>query len=106
MPYFADRVGIDLLGKADAHIAHESMRHSLSGMGALVEFKPGHMKFDYGYSIERLKPDLVLQLWQHPETIQPYLLEHYRMVRVGSCIYVRIDSSHILWDRLPSDGCQ
>ena len=67
IPYFADRVGIDLLGKNDAHIAHEPMRRSSSGLRALVEFKPGHMKFDYAYSIEMQAPDSIMNLWQHPE---------------------------------------
>jgi arabinofuranosyltransferase len=72
MPYFSDRVGIDVLGKNDAHIAHEYMHRSFSGLRALVEFKPGHMKYDYAYSIEKQEPDVVVQLWQHPEDVQAY----------------------------------
>ena len=102
IPYFADRVGIDLLGKNDAHIAHEPMRRSSPGLRALVEFKPGHMKFDYAYSIEMQAPDLIMNLWQHPEEVMPYIHAHYVGVRLGrSCIYVRRDSPRILWSKLP-----
>src|SRR5262249_10904954 len=57
IPYFSDRQSIDLLGKNDWHIAREPSRVPL-GLGRFVQFRPGHMKFDYRYSIERLSPDV------------------------------------------------
>lgn len=54
IPYFSRRPAVDFLGKSDAVIA----RHA-----PVVEFLPGHDKFDYDYSIGRLRPDLVTQLW-------------------------------------------
>ena len=107
IPYFSDRIGIDLLGKNDAHIAHEPMRRSFSGLRALIEFRPGHMKYDYAYSIEEQRPDPVVQLWQHPKDVQPYLAKYYKAIRLeGWCIYVRQGSANILWDKLPSETCQ
>jgi len=37
--YFSDRVGIDWLGRNDAHIAHEPMHRPSSGLRTLVEFQ-------------------------------------------------------------------
>jgi hypothetical protein len=53
-PYFADRPAIDMLGKMDPVIARRPPRGPL---------KPGHNKWDYGYSIGRLRPDVVSLLW-------------------------------------------
>jgi hypothetical protein len=53
--YYADRPTIDLLGKNDPVIAR-TPPHS--------DFTPGHDKWDYRYSIGRLRPDLVAQLWR------------------------------------------
>jgi hypothetical protein len=107
IPYFSDRLGVDLLGKNDAHIAREPMHRSATGLRVLTEFRPGHMKYDYGYSIEDQSPDLVVQLWQHPDAVQPYLRKYYEGIRLeGRCIYVRRGSPNILWGKLPSESCQ
>jgi arabinofuranosyltransferase len=53
-PYFADRPAIDMLGKMDRVIARRPPRGPL---------KPGHNKWDYGYSIGRLRPDVIALLW-------------------------------------------
>ena len=52
--YYSGRPSIDLLGKSDRHIAHEAPRK--------VPFYPGHTKWDYAWSIGRLRPDLVADL--------------------------------------------
>ena len=54
VPYFARRPAIDFLGKSDPVIA----RHA-----PVAEFLPGHDRFDYGYSVGTLRPDLIVQLW-------------------------------------------
>jgi arabinofuranosyltransferase len=51
VPYFSHRHTIDLLGKADPVVARS--RPHPGG------FYPGHTKWDYGYSIGRLRPDVV-----------------------------------------------
>ncbi len=55
IPYFSHRRAIDLLGKNDPVIAHGRARYV---------FWPGHDKWDYAYSIGRLRPDLVVELWK------------------------------------------
>ncbi len=65
------------------------------------------MIYDYCYSIEEQRPDLIMQLWQHPEDVQPYLAKYDIGIRLeGWCIYVRQGSANILWDKLPSQTCQ
>jgi hypothetical protein len=106
IPYFADRPGIDVLGKSDPYVAREPVRMS-TGRRRFVEFRPGHMKFDYAHSIGRLQPDAVVQLWTHPEEARPFLQDHYlgRIVN-GWCIHWRRASPNVLWDRLPAQGCE
>ena len=99
VPYFADRYAIDLLGKNDRVIAHQAM-HFSDGPGRFSAFYPGHMKWDYAYSIGQLKPDVILQLWGEPEDAAPYL-EPYVTARVGIYTWwLRKDSPHIRWDRI------
>lgn len=55
MPYYADRFGIDLLGKMDAYIAAGKPQ---------IDFQPGHNKWNYAYSIDAHRPDIILQLFR------------------------------------------
>jgi hypothetical protein len=105
IPYFSDRYSIDFLGKADRYIAHEPMRTEAHGLARLTEFRPGHMKYDYGYSIGQLEPDMIaFELFQHQEWARPYLQGHYTQVRLqGKCLYLQKNSSNVLWKRLPVD---
>jgi len=48
-PYFLDRYTIDVLGKADLHIAHL----------VVSDFSPGHSKWDWDYIIRERQPDLI-----------------------------------------------
>ncbi len=98
VPYFAERTYIDLLGKNDRVIAHEAMDQHI-----IPEFKPGHMKWDYAYSIGVLQPDVVLELWVNPQDAGPYLDGAYREVWFppkNGVVWMRIDSPHIWWDRM------
>lgn len=54
VPYFSRRPAIDFLGKSDPVIARRQ---------PVLPFYPGHDRFDYGYSIGKLRPDVILQLW-------------------------------------------
>jgi hypothetical protein len=54
MPYYADRFTVDLLGKVDREIARSPPKR---------DFLPGHNKWDYAYSIDTYRPDIILQLW-------------------------------------------
>ncbi|HEX3050748.1 MAG TPA: glycosyltransferase family 39 protein [Aggregatilineaceae bacterium] len=72
VPYFAERPYIDLLGKSDKVIAHRQMDRS-----TIPELKPGHMKWDYGYSIGELQPDVVMELWVDEASAGEYLNAAY-----------------------------
>jgi hypothetical protein len=101
--YFADRPAIDLLGKNDFIIAHEPM-HLPPGLERWYTFHPGHMKWDYSYSIGQLKPDLVLHLGQS-SALQPDLARDYGPMRfpgygLDYYAYARRGSPNVLWDRV------
>jgi hypothetical protein len=61
--YFAERRGVDFLGKSDRHIAR--LRPDLSGIEGRYGMRsvPGHNKYDLDYSILRLRPTYV-ERWQ------------------------------------------
>jgi hypothetical protein len=54
IPYFSHARSIDLLGKNDPVIAR---------LPSHLPFFPGHAKWDYAYSIGRLRPDVVQTPW-------------------------------------------
>ncbi len=98
VPYFAERTYIDLLGKTDPIIAHLPMDQTV-----IPEFKPGHMKWDYAYSIGMLKPDVVLELWVKPEDAGPYLNAGYLPIWFppkNGDVWMLRESPHILWERI------
>lgn len=97
IPYFADRPAIDLLGKNDAYIAHLPSHTSSS----LEDIRPGHMKWDYDYSIGQLKPDMIVQLWGDKEIAYDYIEKYYTVVEVDGMLFsARSDSPHILWEHV------
>lgn len=101
--YFAEREGIDMLGKSDRVIAH-SLPHENGGTLDNVDeiFRPGHNKWDYQHSIVDLSPDIVAQIWGSSKEMEPYLEAggyEYFLVD-GFPLYIRIDSDHVLWDEV------
>jgi hypothetical protein len=91
LPYFSDRPSIDLLGKTDPIVAHQSM-HYRGGL----DFLPGHLKWDYGYSIGTLDPDVIVQLWKGGEAAVPLLSADYEPRQVGHwTVLTRKHSSRI-----------
>lgn len=99
VPYFAEnRQFVDLLGKNDRVIGRMAMDQTI-----IPEFKPGHMKWDYAYSIGELRPDVVLELWVHEQDAGPYLNDGYQPVWFppkNGTIWLLRDSPNILWERL------
>jgi hypothetical protein len=96
LPYFADREAIDILGKNDAVIAHEPMHLTASGLERWVAFHPGHLKWDYDYSIGTLKPDVITDLWMDPEPALPYLRAWYSTWRQGDLgLWLKRGSPHV-----------
>ena len=68
LPYFAERPALDVLGRADRHIARLHVER----------FFPGHAKWDWDYVLGVRRPDVILQLsrglGEHPLLRQRYLL--------------------------------
>ena len=98
IPYFSDLEAIDLLGKNDSVIAHESSRGA-SGIRSVKDFRPGHMKWNYDYSIGQLKPDVIVQLWGDKDEAQAYIVEYYVIggAEDDMAFNLRVDSENILW---------
>ncbi len=99
--YFAERAGIDMLGKSDRVIAHRQP-HENGGVFDNVDeiFRPGHNKWDYQHSIVDLQPDIVAQIWGSTTEMEPYLEAggyEYFLVD-GFPLFIRTDSPYILWD--------
>ena len=105
IPYFAERRAIDLLGKTDRHVAHGAMHQWPDGRNWSL-FYPGHLKWDYDYSIRDLKPDVVqAPLWvvsYELDTPEKYLEPDYELRQLGSAgtWYVRRGSTNVLAGRL------
>ena len=101
IPYFSERTSIDVLGKNDPVIAGGPARIN-SSLFQPGDFRPGHNKWDYAYSIGELQPDVVAQFWENTETeVAPYLVDYEIYVVNGIPYYFRTDSEKILWDQLP-----
>lgn len=96
--YFAHRPAVDMLGKSDRHIAHIPARLSHGGVGSsLVEFLPGHNKWDMVHVIDKHKPDVMLSLWSKQiEDIPAPLLDDYEyVVFLNQRILIRRESPRV-----------
>jgi hypothetical protein len=77
IPYFSQRPAVDFLGKNDRHIARLPA-HPPAGPDLIRDFRPGHTKWDYNYSIRKLQPDVVLQFFGVPwEEANSYVIPEY-----------------------------
>jgi hypothetical protein len=100
-PYsLPDRYAIDILGKADPVVAHEPIKSPVS-LAGIADVRPGHMKWDYAYSIGKLKPDVIVQLWEEDYKSADAYLADYTVITIGGLpFYLRKDSSMIMWDKV------
>jgi hypothetical protein len=89
-PYWAKRTSVDLLGKNDRVIARSTPR------GA---FRPGHNKWDYRYSIENFRPDLILQTWHLTSSDRSYLVAEC-CTRLRNEMYVNRHSRFVVESEL------
>lgn len=97
-PYFMERTAVDLLGKSDPVIARRPMRLPPRGLGLAAIatwFLPGHLKYDYAYSIGVLRPDILIELWRDPEEAKPYLADYDVVVESGVQLYLRRGSPNV-----------
>jgi hypothetical protein len=101
IPYFSQRQAIDLLGRTDRRIAHEPM-HVPDGIHRWTGFFPGHLKWDYAYSIAQLEPDVIQAPLWHLDHVQdeptPYLRRDYEERFIVTPWYLRRNSSHVIRD--------
>jgi hypothetical protein len=101
IPYFTDTYALDLMGKTDPIVALGDM-HITEGL-PLIDLRPGHMKWDYAYSLGERKPDVVAQLWDgysNPNTLQ-YLTEYTKVTINNFPFFLKNSSPNVLWDKLP-----
>ncbi|MFO7585931.1 MAG: hypothetical protein R6W69_14480 [Anaerolineales bacterium] len=100
-PYhLPNRYFIDLLGKTDKTIAQQNIKSPVS-LAGIADVRPGHMKWDYAYSIGELQPDVIVQFWEEDyASAEPYL-DNYRAVTIeGLPFYLRLDSPMIAWENV------
>ncbi|MCX6639383.1 MAG: glycosyltransferase family 39 protein [bacterium] len=87
IPYFSDRPCIDMLGKNDRVIARQKA-HLSDGNDRYTAFYPGHMKWDYDYSIGQLKPDVITQFYGvTAEEAEEYMGDEYRKVDLDGFVW-------------------
>jgi len=102
--YYSERRIVDLLGKCDRHVARLPM-HQAVRQNPLTYFFPGHLKWDYGYSIGTLRPDVVAQLWEYSHDAVPYLRDYVPIgLVVGEArvsLAARRGSAFVRW---PAEG--
>lgn len=102
LPYFSDRTAIDLLGKNDKKIARQKMRQLSDDSKVLYKYRafyPGHLKWDYSYSIGYLQPDVIVRLWGPEQEAAPYLEGQYIKVQTAAGdAYLKNNSKEILWE--------
>ena len=100
-PYFAGRTCYDLLGKCDARIAHEPMhRWRGGGRRTVTDFVPGHMKWDWNYTVNVQKPDVIEGEFSDPDK-QAALRGQFVTLRTGNVtLQLRRGSPRIRWERV------
>lgn len=101
-PYFTNRYFIDLLGKNDYVIAHKQthLAQDFGKLRQIVSYWPGHMKWDYKYSLEKLKPDVVVRVYPSLDA-EPYISGFYVPVNYkGVFFYARKDSNKLFWEKV------
>jgi hypothetical protein len=100
IPYFSQRPALDLLGKNDRIIAHQPNHFPAD----IKDIRPGHMKWDYDYSIGGLKPDVIVQLWGDKQSAQKYVDLYYLIAEVDGLQFSVLENSpEIVWEYFYSD---
>ena len=99
-PYFSERYSIDLLGKSDRQIAHQPARIP-ADRGHAIMFRPGHIKWDYAYSLGLLWPDVIVEPFRESyEEARPYLEDYESITINGHPMYFRLGSPRVIWSTL------
>jgi hypothetical protein len=87
--YFSDRVGVDVLGKSDRHIARlEVARHH-----------PGHSKWDWQYVVADARPDVICRSSRNLDKRADFRRAYYAVsLPSGRSYFVRRESVDKLRD--------
>jgi hypothetical protein len=91
IPYLLpDDPVLDILGKTDPFIAHESVRTPMS-IEDIPDMRPGHMKWDYAHTIGDLKPDVIVSIWPGTDAeAEPFLKDYVSaVIAPRTSVYVR-----------------
>jgi len=110
MPYFFEHKYIDLLGKNDKFIAKSKMRlfeknknlfKYNNTLGSKYSFfYPGHLKWNYRYSLGRFKPDIIVDLWGNKKEALPFL-RGYSILYINKVrLIVKNKSRNIYWHKI------
>jgi hypothetical protein len=102
IPYLLpDRYAIDILGKADPYIAHQNVRTPM-GIPDVPNMRPGHMKWDYAYTIGELQPDVIVSLWENTSDEAAPYMTNYDFITIAPKVkvYLKRDSTNINWETL------
>ncbi|OGF47680.1 MAG: hypothetical protein A2452_03355 [Candidatus Firestonebacteria bacterium RIFOXYC2_FULL_39_67] len=100
IPYFSERYSVDLLGKNDKKIAREKM-HILQDVPVYKKFYPGHLKWDYQYSVGKQRPDVIAQLWKNQAEAKSIMGMNYILkIMDGEKLYYLKNSKNVLWDKI------
>lgn len=68
---------IDFLGKSDSYISKAQPNRKLKNQKYnFNDFHPGHNKWNFEYSIGKLKPDLILRSWDEDKTFENEILKN------------------------------
>lgn len=93
IPYVAERPAIDLLGKSDRRIAALPAQIG-PGWAGVRDFEPGHVKWDYAWSLGTLKPDVVVGIYRGDPAGIAALGSAYRKISIeGADVFFRLPAA-------------
>ena len=102
-PYLINSDCTDILGKSDRYIAHLRAKQPPQNTGFTAKalfFEPGHLKWDYEYSIIGKKPDIIAGLWYDAYIINDFISENYLEIKEG--FFILKNSEKIDYERVKS----
>lgn len=108
LPYYADRVGIDFLGKSDPHIAalNADVSGAVSWSGMISV--PGHNKYDLNYSIVGLQPTYIQAFSWGDQTVKPWVTQNYLRVEYHGIqgtktLFLHKEPPDVCWEQCGND---
>ncbi|MEN4012991.1 MAG: hypothetical protein AB1453_03590 [Chloroflexota bacterium] len=97
--YFSHRTCIDLLGKSDPVVARAGVQVPFDADWKVL--RPGHIKFNYAYSISQLKPDVIVEvLVSTGDVAEPHLRNYKRVMLNRHPTFFLKESPFVDWEKL------